>query len=781
MNIPENTELITKSESLIKESLFTIHKLHGKQLLSEQSILTALRHLTLANQINPKDEETRLFIIQAQINLKKYDQAKLLLDALLKKNPKNTDAWLFLHLLAYLNNHPQEALQYAMHTHKLEPKNKKIIEYMAYFLLLTKNWSMALDWHQKHAAILSEDPEYPFVVGYIYLQQKNYDLAAKQFQLTLLKNRVRPQYLLFYGLCKFWQSKIISALILWIKALFVWTKNRMPATKKSPEMMPLFFNKTTPVFDLAASEKQLCVQITQIISQPKNKQKSRAQKHHIFGTVLNLLQQYELALKNFDMSLHFQPNNAAVLAEQFSVKQIICNWDHYHTDLQLLLKSIIQEFKTTRKQPISAHSLLSLPGMESTQLRWITAQMSAMEEIVAPMKKKLYFQHKITTQPRLRIGYLSGNFQSHPTGLLLQDFFKHHNRKRYEIFLYSYGADEKSVLREKIKSSSEHFIDFAYLKTDECARRIYNDGIQILIDLQYLTNYTADRHQEQKQLIPALRPAPIQVNFHAFAGTSGATYQDYIIANPTLIPQTSERYFQEKCAHLPIDIFTTSYKETYPNIPITTRKKQSLPENGFIFCCFNNAYKITPHIFDLWMQILKQVPQSILWLQLINEDMKKNILLTAAKYHITEPRIQFAKKMPCFEDHLSRLALANLFLDTPIYNAHTTAIDALWAGVPVLTCPGNTFAGRVAASILKSLDLPELIAKNENSYVAKAIELATNKEQYQILQTRLDKNKWTHPPFNVPLLIKYLENAYEKMWEIYQSGSPPQRFELPRL
>lgn len=272
----------------------------------------------------------------------------------------------------------------------------------------------------------------------------------------------------------------------------------------------------------------------------------------------------------------------------------------------------------------------------------------------------------------------------------------------------------------------------------------------------------------------AHRAAPIQVNWLGFSATMGADYIDYILADETVIPGDDREFYAEKVVYLPDTYFPANNKRSMPGL--SSRLAAGLPENGFVFCCFNHSYKILPDIFSVWMQLLARVERSVLWLSETSTEAKENLRREAEARNISSERIVFAPRLPREEDHITRLALADLFLDTRPYNAHSTANDALWAGVPVLTCPDTAFAGRVAASLLHAIGLPEMIVSSMGEYETLALRLAAEPESLAVIRTKLAQNRMTHPLFNTERFTRHLEAAYEVMWQRQQQGEKPQSF-----
>ncbi|OCQ96112.1 UDP-N-acetylglucosamine-peptide N-acetylglucosaminyltransferase [Nostoc sp. MBR 210] len=379
------------------------------------------------------------------------------------------------------------------------------------------------------------------------------------------------------------------------------------------------------------------------------------------------------------------------------------------------------------------------------------------------LRQTLNFQHSRYLNGRLRIGYLSGDFRAHAMSHLITGIFREHNRSNFEIFAYSTGADDNSEYRNYIANTSEHFKDVASLSIEETAQLIYDDQIHILIDLNGHTAGT-------RTPVLALKPAPIQVHLMGTPGTIGADFVDYLIADSIVTPPEFADGFNENIVRLPHSYFFNDNQQVISTNSVK-RSQYDLPESSFVFCCFNNHYKVEPTIFDVWMRILANVSGSVLWLIARYPINEANLRREAQARGISGDRLIFAPHEAKAE-HLARHQLADLFLDTLYYNAHTGTCDALWAGLPVITCPGETFPSRVAASMLMAVGLPELVTNSLEAYEQLAIHLATYPEKLQQIKQKLAQNRTTYPLFDTPLYTRNLEQAYRTMWEIYASGQP---------
>jgi protein O-GlcNAc transferase len=371
--------------------------------------------------------------------------------------------------------------------------------------------------------------------------------------------------------------------------------------------------------------------------------------------------------------------------------------------------------------------------------------------------------HPAPRSGKIRIGYLSGEFREQATSQLLVGMLEQHDRVEFEIYAFDNGFDDGSEIRRRIAGAVDEIVAITNLSDDEAAAVVRARDIDILVNLN---GYFGDLRMG----IFALKPAPIQVNWLGFPGTLGAPYMDYIIADRTVIPETEARFFSETIAWLPHCYQANDDRKAIAETG--SRAAHGLPETGFVFCCFNNSYKILPEMFARWMRILSATPGSVLWLIEDNAAAAQNLRKEATAHGVDAGRLIFAPRLPP-PRHLARHRLADLFLDTLPYNAHTTASDALWTGLPLVTCRGTAFAGRVAASLLEAIGLPELIAETPDQYEAMALELARSPEKLAALRAELAANRTTMPLFDTARFTRDLEAAFSTMQERRREGLAP--------
>ena len=368
---------------------------------------------------------------------------------------------------------------------------------------------------------------------------------------------------------------------------------------------------------------------------------------------------------------------------------------------------------------------------------------------------------------KIRVAYLSPDFRNHPVATLIVRVLEVHDKNRFETVGVSFGPQDGSEVSARVRGAFDHFVEVRGETDEAVAKRLREMEIDIAVDLAGHTTYS-------RPLILAHRPAPVQINYLGFPGTMGVDYMDYILADDFVIPPESRQFYTEQVIYLP-DCFQANdnQKRISPKQPLRTQV--GLPDSGFVFCSFNTPYKCNPVMFDVWMRLLQAVEGSVLWVLAGSSIAENNLRLESAKRGVDPARLVFAFRMN-YSDHLARLQLADLFLDTLPFNAGTTASDALWAGVPLVTCAGESFAARMAGSLVRAVGLPELITKSLPDYEALAFRLATTPDLLGEIKARLAQNRTTFPLFDTERFCRNLESAYVSMWQRYQRGEPPKGF-----
>jgi len=444
-----------------------------------------------------------------------------------------------------------------------------------------------------------------------------------------------------------------------------------------------------------------------------------------------------------------------MLGTLLHTKMHLCLWD----DLEKRLHEVTNKINNSEKV-ISPFPLLAL--IDDPEIQRKNAEIYAKDRYpqshVLP-KIKPYPKHK-----KIRIGYFSADFKNHPVSHLTAELYEVHDREGFEIHAFSFGPNTEDEMNLRIKAGVDHFHDVRSMSHEDTAMLARSVELDIAVDLGGFT-------ENCRPNIFAEGSAPIQVGYLGYPGTMAAGYIDYLIADHTLIPEDHQQYYLEKVVYMPhsyqVNISKRSASETS-----LSRHELGLPETGFVFCCFNNNYKITPTTFDSWARILEQVDASVLLIYIARESAKTNLTKEIVLRGIDPNRVIFAEQLPVTE-YLARYRVCDLFLDTLPYNAHTTTSDALRMGLPVLTCMGDSFASRVAASLLNAVNLAELITTTQEQYESLAIELATNPEKLKIIKDKLVDNLPTAPLYDSALFARHLESAYVTMYDRYQQGLDP--------
>ena len=473
------------------------------------------------------------------------------------------------------------------------------------------------------------------------------------------------------------------------------------------------------------------------------------------GNVLRTQSHYDQAIFNYCKALKLEPDYPYIFGMILHMKMFLCNWQNFKVEVENLLLQIYENKKSSYCFPILSLIDSPLIHRKSSEI-WINDR-CPFNILLGPILKS-------KRREKIRIGYYSEDFREHPVAHLIIELFELHNKDQFELFGFYLGPPDSSKMHKRVLSAFNQFIDVRLKSDKDIALMSREIGIDIAVDLGGFTGL-------HRPGIFSYRAAPIQVNYLGYPGTMGAKYIDYIIADLTLIPIESEQYYSEKIVYLP-NTYQPNDRNRLVAEKVFTKDELDLPKDSFVFCCFNSSFKITPDTFDGWMRILKAVKNSVLWLLEDNPITKLNLRKEAQVRGIDSSRLIFAKRMFPSE-HLARHQAADLFLDTLPYNAHTTASDALWVGLPILTCMGKSFASRVAASLLNAIELPELITTTQEQYEAKAIELATNPEKLKAIKYKLERNRFTTALFDTPRFTKHIEAAYKQMHELYQADLPP--------
>lgn len=476
------------------------------------------------------------------------------------------------------------------------------------------------------------------------------------------------------------------------------------------------------------------------------------------GNALTCRGHFRTAIAALKKSLALKPDYLDARAQLAYFKAHVCDW----SDDGLEPPRIVATFRR-QLRPMLPFILLMLPSTPADQL----ACARQVAERAAARAIPRYSHCPRASKGKIRLGYFSADFREHPMGRLMVEMIERHDRSRFEVVGYSFGPDDGSALRNRLRAAFDVFVDLRVLDNAQATEQIRANHTDILIDQTGYTGYSRTN-------LLAARPAPIQVNFPGYPGTLGADVVDYIIADSFVAPMEQQPFYSERIVHLPHFYLPHDTRRTLAK-KTPTRAECGLPEKGVVFCCFNNTYKITPEFFEVWMRLLREVPSSVLWLLEANSFVRENLQREATLRGVASDRLIFAP-MLSYHDHLVRYRLADLFLDTLPYCAHTTASDALWLGLPVLTCAGSTFAGRVGASLVRAAGLGELATTSLEEYGELAFRLARAPDLLVGLRERLLANRSEQPFFDMARFTRDVETAYETMSDIWCRGELPRQF-----
>jgi protein O-GlcNAc transferase len=481
-----------------------------------------------------------------------------------------------------------------------------------------------------------------------------------------------------------------------------------------------------------------------------------AEAQNNLGSALVRLGKLEEAIVAYKVALRIQPDFEHAAANLLHQLRHACAWSE--------IEQLDAQFKDGSNAAISPFENVTSSANPSQNLAVAQAESRRIADKVSDLKSNFNFSTQSSPTDKITIGYLSCDFQDHATAHLMLSLFALHNRDDFNIFTFSYGQDDDSHYRTRIVADSDRFFDLVEDDYLQAAEKIAASGVDILVDLK---GHTHNNRLE----ICALRPAPVQVSYLGFPGTTGADFMDYFITDPVVTPEDQVAFYSEKLVCLPHTYQATDNTQQIADVPLS-RSDCGLPDDGFVFCSFNGNFKIEAVLFDVWMRLLDKTPGSVLWLYNSNDLAKTNLKREAAARGVDPDRLVFAAKVPK-DQHLARYRLADLALDTRTCGGHTTTSDALWAGLPVLTMQGKHFASRVSASLLSAIGMPELITRNLEDYEALALELAQHPGKLAGLEAKLASNRLSEPLFDTPRFVKNLEAAYRRMWEVHTSGHPP--------
>ena len=534
-----------------------------------------------------------------------------------------------------------------------------------------------------------------------------------------------------------------------LKQLHAAIKSYDNAIKINPNYADAYYNKGLVLHELKKLEKAI-----ESYDMAININPNHLLAHNNKGFAFQQLKKFDTSIESYYKAFKINPNFNFLLGKIIHTKSLLCDWKSFDENLKNLKNKL-------NKNEASSLPFATLSLYDSPLLQKKTAEVWIKKTFQNKNKIKPISKYK--PNKKIRLGYYSADFHNHATSLLIAYMLELHNKSKFELIGFSFGPDKKDEMRRRVSSSFDHFIDVGLKSDAEIVKLSRDFKIDIAIDLKGITT-------DERFGIFINRCAPVQISYLGYPGTSGTNFIDYIVADEILIPKENQKFFSEKIIYLPDSYQPNDFTKKISK-KIFTREELGLPKNGFVFCCFNQNYKITPNIFDIWMKILKKIEGSVLWLIKDSNEGANNLKKEAKKRGINPHKIIFAKRMTASE-HLARHKMADLFIDTFPYTAHTTCSDALWSGLPVITLMGQSFASRVSGSLLNAIGLKELITSTKKEYEDLIFELATNPKKLKSIKSKLNKNKLTKPLFNTKLYTKKIEASYIKVYKRYQSNLP---------
>jgi protein O-GlcNAc transferase len=687
-----------------------------------------------------------------------FAQAEKLYQQVLQNQPKNAAAWHLLGVLLYQNERYGLAIEHIQQAVHFAPRNSDYWSNLGLAYKANAQLDEAMQALRRALELNPKDMDIQLNLGNTCQALARFEEAAGYYRRVL---RVTPQ-----------DNDVRQALCLALQSLGNQCQQagRYSAAAACYEEAISYISRDASLYyNLGNAQRELGLASKAEASYRKalSLDAQDADTYNNLGNVLREQGKLEAAIQSYQTALQLNPDLHHARVHSLHQQQHICDWRKLAAEVEQI-RALVNKEQEQHSPPaqVSPFAFLAMPATNAAEQKrcasqWLHHRYAQLRNSAQP------FVHQPRLGSKIRIGYLSADFRLHPLAALISELLELHDRTQFEIHAYAYGAAEPTPARKRLEQAVDYFHDINNLSLHEAAQQIFANQIDILVDL---TGYT----QSSRTGIVALKPAPISVNWLGYPGTMGAWAEgdalfDYLISDAVITPPASAQHYAEKLVLLP-----HCYQPNDSLRPVdkpSSRLAQGLPEQAFVFCCFNQSYKILPAQFAIWMDLLSRLPDSVLWLLQCNSVAQNNLLQQAALCGIASERIIFAPRVS-MSQHLARLPLADLFLDTLPYNAHTSASEALWMSLPVLTCMGDTFPARVAASILYAAKLPELVTHDVAQYQALAFKLATEPELLQDIRQRLHNQKHALPLFDTTSFARGLEQAYRLMWQRWQAQLP---------
>jgi protein O-GlcNAc transferase len=719
------------------KNLSALHIL-GLIKASQSNYKEACDYLARAARIHPHDASLQYNLAKALSDSGNDKDAVAHHKKAVALAPKNPEAWLNYGITSSNLGRYQDALVWHGNALSLNPNYAEAALNKGLVLKKLKRYEEGIAFTKQALLINPNLVEAWSNLGGAFQELKRYDEAIAHYDKALSLNP---------NLAKAWSNKgvTLNELRRYAEAITHYDK----ALSLMPDHAEGWSNKGVTLHELKRFDEAIAHYDKALTLKP-----DYAEGWSKKGVTLHELKRFDEAIAHFDKALSLKPDMDWLSGYLLHIKMKICSWSDLSDSFENISKKILSTKKVSEPFALLALSDDALLHKKSSEIYALNKY---------PKNPTLGSIPKHAKKEKIRIGYFSADLRQHAVSILAAELFELHNKNRFEIIAFSFGADDKSLMRLRLSGAFNQFIDVSSMSDLDIARLSRELKIDIAVDLGGYTSVC-------RTGLFAYRAAPIQVSYLGYLGTMGTEYIDYILADKTTIPDGSEPYYSEKIVYLPS--YQVNDRRRVISDKIFTRRELGLPEKGFVFCCFNNNYKILPNTFASWMRILKAVEDSILFLYADNKWVEVNLKKEAEARGINSARLVFGSSIHA-DEYLARYRACDLFLDTAPYNAGTTASDALWAGVPILTVIGQSFASRMAASLLKAIELPELITSTQEEYEALAIDLAKNPQKLADIKLKLANNRLSTPLFDTPLFTKNLEAAYIKIYERYQDDLQP--------
>ncbi|ADE12438.1 O-linked N-acetylglucosamine transferase family protein [Sideroxydans lithotrophicus] len=704
-------------------------------------------------------------------------QALPLLVEQCEKTPRDAHAWFLLGACNHQANRLEAALQALERALSIEPRHIQARCAKGAVLCDLGRSQEALSVYRKALHLAPADAQLLLNMGIVLERMGDQNAALERYDLALRHHPEFASALLNRGSMLIRLGRLQDAL-----------DNNRRLVGLYPEWEHAQFNLGESLMALSRWEEGLAAYERAVALNPRS-----AKAHFSAGLALAMLKRFDRARQEFLTTQVIDPaafdqfmRNAAVSTgaelHQFTPEVIyllkesarldVCDWGNWNALVADFGHQVGHSSGQTEKmaEPALAFRAGALPISGDASLELAKNVAVLIAEKVASFPP---FAHETKHAGKVRIGYVSPDFRSHPIATVTRRLYALHDRERFEVYGYSLHPGDNSEVRRDIEQGCDVFRELSGVDDRAAAETIHRDGIDILIDLAGYTRFSRPE-------IFAMRPAPLQASYLGMLQTTGADFIDYFMADPVVVPAaTTARFFAEKIAYLPNSYFLFDNRLQISPQQLT-REELGLPAHGFVFCCHNSSYKITPVDLDIWMRLLKRVPGSVLWLYKSSAEVEANLRREAESRGVEPHRLVFANQAP-HATYLARYRMADLFLDTAFYNAQTTAAEALWAGLPVLTCPGVTMASRVASGLLHAIGLEEMIAGSPQQYEECAYRLATHANELAQVRERLANRRLSATLFDTERQVRNLESAYQAMWQRHQSGLAPESFQVADL